>query len=170
MTTRDSGRSRLYDAEQLVMSIFTRAGAGRVVELAGANVTVPAEAQFASADSVRDHVERVLAMPSVRERFPRARVAVAVRERRGHTRAEYRSAAYSSGGLPEIAIPTSTEGRWALRELVVLHEIAHHLDDSGGPAHGRGFADTLIDLVSLVLGPEAGFIYRVVFADSGVLG
>ncbi|MFZ2241198.1 MAG: TIGR04338 family metallohydrolase, partial [Gordonia amarae] len=58
---------------------------------------------------------------------------------------------------------------WALRELVVLHELAHHLDDSGGPAHGPGFVHTLITLVGLVLGPEAEFVYRVVFTDSGVL-
>ncbi|NED63403.1 TIGR04338 family metallohydrolase, partial [Streptomyces sp. SID10244] len=37
------------------------------------------------------------------------------------------------------------------------------------PAHGREFAVGLTDLVGLVLGPEAGFVYRVVFGDSGVV-
>ncbi len=68
----------------------------------------------------------------------------------------------------EIAIPSAADGRWALRELVVLHELAHHLDGTTGPAHGRGFVLTLIELVGLVLGPEAAFVYRVVLSDSGV--
>ena len=32
----------------------------------------------------------------------------------------------------------------------------------------RGFVLTLIELVGLVLGPEAAFVYRVVLSDSGV--
>lgn len=171
MRARDTGRGALYDAESMLLAMFARSGSGRGVEIAGTTVTLPVEAQFASADSVRDHVGRVLAMPSVQARFPRAAVPVVVRERRGHAKAEYIRVGGAGSRTPgEIAIPTSGEGRWALRELVVLHELAHHLDDSDGPAHGRGFVVTLIDLVELVLGPEAGFVYRVVLADSGVLG
>lgn len=162
MSTRDSARSRVYEAERLVHRMFDRAGTGRVVELAGTQVTMPPEARFSSAEAVADHVTKVLAMPSVRERFPRAAVPVSVRSRRGHRAAEYHRL------TAEIAIPESTDGRWALRELVVLHELAHHLDDSGGPSHGRGFVICLIDLVDLVLGPEAAFGYRVIFGDSGV--
>ena len=155
-------RSRFYAAERLVLNMFDRAGPTRTVQIAGAELTLPVEARFGSIDSVRDHVREVLAMPAVQERFPRAAVQVSVRARRGSRQAHYQ---------PEsamIAIPESREGRWAMRELVALHEIAHHLDDSGGPAHGPGFADTLIDLVGIVLGPEAAFVYRVVFADSGL--
>lgn len=101
--------------------------------------------------------------PAVRARFPRAVEPVTVRSRRGHAAAEYRPA------RAEIAIPDSREGRWALRELVVLHEIAHHLDDGPGPAHGRGFVLVLTELVGTVLGPEAGFVYRVIMADAGVV-
>lgn len=175
------GRARFYAAERLVHHMFDRAGSSRTVQLAGTDLTLPVEARFASVDSVRDHVARVLDMPAVRTRFDRSRLPVLVRERRGHRSAhyeyesgEYESGEYGSGecgsgGDPEIAIPSSADGRWALRELVVLHEIAHHLDDPTGPAHGRTFANTLIDLVELVLGPEAGFVYRVVLSDSDVL-
>ncbi|AZG48173.1 TIGR04338 family metallohydrolase [Gordonia insulae] len=166
MTPRDAGRSRLYEAERMVLQMFERPGVGRTVRIAGTEVTLPVEARFASVDSVSDHVDRVLAMPAVRARFTRAGESVGVRERQGHRSAHYHRTA---SGTAEIAIPSSSEGRWALRELVVLHELAHHLDDSGGPAHGRGFVDTLIDLVAAVLGPETGFVYRVVFGDSGVM-
>ncbi|MEE3851262.1 TIGR04338 family metallohydrolase [Gordonia sp. LSe1-13] len=166
MRPRDVGRARLYAAERLVHRMFDRAGSSRTAQLAGAEITLPSEARFASVDSVRDYVSRVLAMPTVRARFPRTTAPVAVRERRGFTSAEYRT---SSAGEAQIAIPSSADGRWALRELVVLHELAHHLDDSDDPAHGRGFAVTLIDLVGLVMGPEAGLVYRVMFGDSDVL-
>ncbi|MFW0786102.1 TIGR04338 family metallohydrolase [Gordonia sp. CPCC 206044] len=165
MTPRDVGRGRLYEAERLVHRMFDRVGSDRTVQIAGTELTLPVEARFASVDSVRAHVDRVLAMAVVRERFPRAVEPLTIRARRGHRSAEYIRA---PGREPQIAIPSSADGRWALRELVVLHELAHHLDDSSGPSHGRGFAITLIDLVGSTLGPEAGFVYRVVFADSGV--
>ncbi|GAB89586.1 TIGR04338 family metallohydrolase [Gordonia rhizosphera] len=162
MPPRDTGRSQVYEAERLVHRMFDRGG---VVQIAGTELTLPTEAMFASAESVGDYVSRVLAMGSVRAAFTRAATPVRVRHRRGYRSAEY----HRDPDGPVIAVPTSQEGRWALRELVVLHEVAHHLDDSAGPAHGRGFVVTLIDLVGLVLGPEAAFVYRVVFADSGVL-
>ncbi|MGV9826359.1 TIGR04338 family metallohydrolase [Gordonia sp. NPDC003429] len=164
---RDTGRTRFYEAERMAMRLFEGAGAGRTVRLAGTELTLPVEVVFGSVTSVRDYVSRVLAMPVVVQRFSCATHPVSVRTRRGHRAAEYRPAG-PARRTAEIAIPESSEGRWALRELVVLHEIAHHLDDSTGPAHGRGFAFTLTDLVGLVLGAEAEFVYRVLLADSGV--
>ena len=157
----------MYEAERLIHRMFDNAGPGHTVQLAGTQLTLPAEARFASVEAVRDHVGRVLAMPSVRERFARAARPVDVRERRGHRSAEYLR---SESGIEQIAIPSSADGRWALRELVVLHELAHHLDDSDDAAHGRGFVVCLTDLVGLVLGPEAALVYRVVLGDSGVGG
>lgn len=162
MSPRDVGRAKLYEAERLVMRMFATAGTSRVVQIAGTELTLPAEVLFSSADAVADYTGRVLAMPAVRARFPRARTPLTVRARRGYRAAEYRPR------IGEIAIPESREGRWALRELVVLHEIAHHLDDGVGPAHGRGFVLTLTELVGTVLGPEAGFVYRVILSDAGV--
>ncbi|MCF8570103.1 TIGR04338 family metallohydrolase [Gordonia sp. HY002] len=161
--TRDSNRSAVYDAERLVHRIFERAGSTRTVQIAGTDLTVPPEAKFSSVESVRRYVDDVLAAPAVRARFPRAAHPVAVRRRRGS-----RAAHYERDGAV-IAVPDSADGAWALRELVVLHEVAHHVDDVGSPAHGRCFVDALIDLVGLVLGPETAFVYRVVFGDSGLL-
>ncbi|MCM3897290.1 MULTISPECIES: TIGR04338 family metallohydrolase [Gordonia] len=166
MPPRDTRRERFYEAERMVFRMFERAGGTHTVQLAGTELTLPVEVQFASVDSVRDYVGRVLSMPSVKQRFDAASTPVSVRARRGHRSAHY--ARRVDSDQREIAIPDSTEGRWALRELVVLHEIAHHLDDSDGPAHGREFATTLTELVGVVLGPEAEFVYRVVFADSGL--
>ncbi|GED98740.1 TIGR04338 family metallohydrolase [Gordonia crocea] len=160
----DHGRSAVYAAERMVFGLFDNVGATRMARVGGADLTLPVEARFATLESIRDYVGRVVAMPAVVDRFPRAGEPVVVRARRGASAATYESVAGQPG---VIAIPVAG-GRWALRELVVLHELAHHLDDTSDAAHGAGFRAALIDLVSVVLGPEAGFAYRVIFAESGL--
>ncbi|MCR5977874.1 TIGR04338 family metallohydrolase [Gordonia jinghuaiqii] len=171
MRERDTGRARFYEAEHLVHRLFDTASSSRVVQLAGTELTLPAEARFATIEAIEDYVRRVLDLRGVRASFPGAALPVSVRARRGETSAHYAASVRHSDGVRiggEIAIPVTGEGRWALRELVVLHELAHHLDGTTGPAHGRGFVLTLVELVGLVLGPEAAFVYRVILADSGV--
>jgi putative metallohydrolase (TIGR04338 family) len=67
-----------------------------------------------------------------------------------------------------IAVPPRTDTGWAMRELVVLHEVAHHLCDGDGPAHGTDFVATFCALAATVMGPEAGHVLRVVYAKEGV--
>ncbi len=142
-------------------------GRAHTVELAGATLTLPAEARFASVASVQQYVDRVLALPGVVEQFDRARLPLTVRDRRSAQAAHYHSA------RAEIAVPATADNRWAMRELVVLHEVAHHLDptvaaDTPGPVHGPDFVHTLIELVGQVLGPETALIYRVMLGDAGL--
>ena len=162
---RDTGRTLFYEAESVVHNLF--AAPGPAVEIAGTHLTLPPEARFGSVESARRYVAQVLSRDSVRSRFPRATIDVEVRARRGHRSAHYESSS-EAGAAPTIALPEMADGRWALRELVVLHELAHHLVEPGHPAHGPRFASTLIDLVTDVLGPEAGFVYRVILTESGI--
>jgi len=162
---RDTHRALFYEAESVVHNLF--AAPGPTVEIAGTHLTLPPEARFGSVDSARRYITQVLGRDSIRRHFPRAQVDVEVRSRRGHRSAHYEAPADTSA-VPRIALPEMADGRWALRELVVLHELAHHLTEPGHPAHGPEFASTLIDLVTDVLGPEAGFVYRVILTDSGV--
>ena len=55
-----------------------------------------------------------------------------------------------------------------MRELVVLHELAHHLAAGTGPAHGPQFVATFCDLAAAVMGPEVGHVLRVVYTKEGV--
>lgn len=50
---------------------------------------------------------------------------------------------------------------------VALHEIAHHLCDARLP-HGPQFVATFCELAETVMGPEAGYVLRVVFVKEGV--
>lgn len=158
---RDDHRRRVYDAEHLVRGMFDRAdrGTGRQVQLHGSTITLPVERRFASAASVEDYLGRVLALEAIRAEFPRSTAPIHVRVRGGAAAAHYEYADAT------IAIPESREGRWALRELVVLHELAHHLADPdvAEPAHGGAFVARTLDLVEIVMGPEAAFVLRVAY-------
>ena len=164
MSDRDTQRSRVYEAEQLVRTMFDRAADGAPVQIAGSTLTLPVERRFASLDSVRTYLAAVLALGWVREIWPRAAVEVVVRERAGATRAHYERA----GAV--VALPTHRgNSAWALRELVLLHELGHHLAPTDDDAsHGPAFVDRLLTLVDGVIGPEAALVLRITLVENGV--
>jgi putative metallohydrolase (TIGR04338 family) len=164
VSDRDSQRSKVYAAEGFVRTLFDRAAqhGSRTIDFFGASLTLPPEARFGSVDAVTRYVDEVLALPAVAARWPSAG-ALAVRARRGATAAHYENA----DGAGTIAVPDRRAADWAMRELVVLHEVAHHLHPVQ-PAHGPGFVATLGELAELVMGPEVGHVLRVVYAKEGV--
>ena len=157
MTPRDTQRAKVYAAEELVRTLFDRAAerGNRVVDFFGTQLTLPPEGRFGSVAAVQRYVDDVLA--HVGTDHP-----LRVRPRRGATAAHYERL----GNDATIAVP---DGRstWALRELVVLHEIAHHLSDAD-PPHGPEFIATFCDLAETVMGPEVAHVLRVVYAKEGV--
>ncbi|MGH3580391.1 MAG: TIGR04338 family metallohydrolase [Mycobacterium sp.] len=160
---RDTQRSKVYAAEQFVRTLFDRAAerGNRSVDFFGAQLTLPPEGRFAAVDSVQRYVDDVLSLPSVLARWP-ALTPVGVRGRRGVTAAHYE-------WTPEaavIAVP-DRQTNWALRELVVLHELAHHVAQAE-PPHGPEFVATFCELASAVMGAEVGYLLRVVYAREGV--
>ena len=167
MSARDSQRSRVYAAEEFVRTLFDRAAEhnSRAVDFFGTSITLPPEARFASVESVQRYLDQVLALPAVAARWP-APAPVSVRSRRAASAAHYESTA--DGGV--IAVPQRLSADWAMREWVVLHELAHHLLRGcvEGPAHGPEFTATFCELAAAVMGPEAGHVLRVVYAKQGV--
>ncbi|SKT52787.1 Uncharacterised protein [Mycobacteroides abscessus subsp. massiliense] len=166
MPTRDFQQQRVYDAEVLLRRLFDNARTGQnpVVTLGGVTLTLPPEALFGDIQSAETYANRVLALPSVRERFGEV-ATVRVRRRRGLHRAHYEPL------RAVIAIPDDV--RWALRELVLLHELAHHLDPSGNDAHhcvhGPEFVNTYFTLLELAMAPEAALAARIIFRDSDIV-
>ena len=160
---RDSQRSKVYAAEEFVRTLFDRTGehGNRAVEFFGTQLTLPPEGRFASAPAVQRYIDDVLALPAVRERWPAAG-PLAVRARRGIAAAHYER---SDDGAT-IAVP-ERHTTWALRELVVLHEIAHHLCGAE-PPHGPEFVATFCELSEAVMGPEVAHVLRVVYSKEGV--
>ncbi|MFZ1163742.1 TIGR04338 family metallohydrolase [Mycobacterium sp.] len=163
-SARDSQRSKVYAAEEFVRTLFDRAAehGSNSVEFFGTQLTLPPEARFGSLAAVRRYVDDVLALPAVRRQWPEV-APLRVRARRASTAAHYEN----RDGTGVIAVPSRQEADWAMRELVVLHEIAHHLCEVN-PAHGSQYATTLCTLAELVMGPEVGHVLRVVYTKEGV--
>ena len=154
---RDTQRAKVYAAEEFVRTLFDRAAehGNRVVDFFGTQLTLPPEGRFATVTAVQRYVDDVLAHVG-------ADRPLAVRARRGATAAHYER--FDDGAT--IAVPDRRTS-WALRELVVLHEIAHHLSDDD-PPHGPEFVATFCELADAVMGPEVGHVLRVVYAKEGV--
>lgn len=151
MTTqnRDVHRSAVYRAEDQWSATLDRGG---VVDFFGSVIDVPEQLRFGALEAVQTYVDDVVAHLEV--------PLVRVRHRRGGTRAHY-----SQG---EIAIPT-THG-WAMRESVVLHEVAHHVcvTDRSSGAHDRYFTATMLELADIRFGPGAALLLRTGYQAAGV--
>ncbi|MBU8834363.1 TIGR04338 family metallohydrolase [Mycolicibacterium goodii] len=159
MTARDTQRARVYAAEEFVRTMFDRAAqhSSRAIDFFGTQLTLPPEAKFGSVAAVQNYVDDVTARVGTNP--------VTVRARRGTKAAHYEI----DGAV--IAVPEQ-DTTWALRELVVLHELAHHLCAQGpaadAPAHGPEFVATYCELCQNIMGPEVGLVLRMVYAKEGV--
>ncbi|MFI9507109.1 TIGR04338 family metallohydrolase [Nocardia sp. NPDC052566] len=167
MSVRDGQRAKVYDAEQLVRGVFDRADehGNRTVELYGSQLTLPIERRFASVASVQSYADKVLALNWVRAQWDRASTPVRVRSRAGASAAHYESAD------AVLAVPLHAGGTaWALRELVVLHELTHHFEPTPGAVapHGPEFCSRYLELVDGIIGPEAALLLRTTMLGCGV--
>jgi len=136
------------------------------------------EPRFTDPSHVQEFVDRVRAhLLAAGSRYldstglDRATVPVAVRARRGHTRAHYEYDELPARGV--IAIPPrEVGGAWSLRAAVVLHELAHHL--AGPVGHGPAFRTTFLrlleDIGMPVLADLLHTAYRLHGLDTGVDG
>ena len=159
---RDTQRSKVYAAERQVARIIDLRVDFPTIQLFGSELVVPDDRKFGDIDSVQRYVDSVLRLNWVRARWSDTG-AVSVRARRGTSKAHYEGAT-ATMALP----PFERGGRWGLRELVVLHELAHHLTDASAPHHGPTFVSNLLTLVAELMGPEAEFLLRTTYLENGV--
>lgn len=158
--TRDKARARVYAAEQQVRSAIARANTAGQVDFFGSQLPVPAERRFGSLAEVSEYLEQALA--TVANEFGHLPVPT-VRLRAGDAEAHYEFATAT------IALPAASD--WAWRELVVLHELAHHitaLTSANAAAHGAEFAAVYLRLVNQQLGATAELLLRAAFDGAGV--
>jgi len=154
---KDFQKARVYGGEQDLREVWTSAIKHDVatVEFAGARFSPPIERKFGDLASIQRYIDAVLDLNWVKATWPKASWPVSVRRRKGTRFAHYQNGV--------IAIPDQVG--WAMRELVVLHELSHHL--ASGERHGPVFVGTFVALVTEILGPEAGFMLRVSMLDNG---
>lgn len=164
---RDSQRQRLYDAEQQVRRQLEFAAAGaRTITVASSTLVLPLEMRFGSLDGAQRYIDGIQATDAFGRLFPNAAaVPLRLRARRGD-----RSAHYEPPDTIALHEPQHGTG-WSLRELVVLHEVAHHAahhDLAPETAHGPRYAGAFVRLVGDVLGLETGLLLTTAFAEHGV--
>lgn len=154
---RDRQRARVYRAEDCwaLRLDAARRGAGRA-QVAGSSVLLPSELLFGSMDAAQAYADDRLGgwtVPGVR-----------LRVRRGQAKAHW-----EAPGV--IALPEPAHGTpWAMRETVLLHELAHHLAFhlDGRADHGAAFTRRMLELVTAALGEEAALALRVDYAAEQV--
>jgi len=146
---RDLHRTSVYQAEDQWSAILDRGGR---VDFFGSTVDAPVQLRFGSLEDAQIYTAHVVADLGLPE--------VQVRHRKGGTRAHY------SDGV--IAIPSYET--WAMRETVLLHEIAHHvcITRHTSAMHDARFTSSLLSLVEYRLGPEAALLLRTGYQASGV--
>lgn len=166
-TPVDSSRGAVYAAEDRVAGWLDAAAdhPERVVTIDGIEHRPEIEPRFGDVDAVQVYVDTVLAhLRDVGADFAgRERLEVRVRERAGARKAVYER------DVATIAMPPRRiGGAWSLRALVVLHELAHHLDIPGEPAHGPGFQATFLRLLEDVGMRRIAGLLHDAYVDEGL--
>lgn len=161
----DIQQKKVYDAESFVRRTLDSLAQAAVptLDFYGSSLLVPLERKFGQLDSIQCYVDAVLNLNWVRDTWPeRVVLPVHVRKRRGQKFAHYEPLTRT------LAVPDhSNSSGWAMRELVILHELAHHLCVQG-EHHGPAFASTFLHLVREVIGPEVGLLLTDAFTRHGV--
>ena len=149
---RDDQRSRVYAAEEAwaLRLDAARRGARKAV-VGGSTLTLPEELRFGTLEAAQQYVDHHAdGLPPVR-----------LRPRKGQGAAHYEPPG-------DIALPVPRYGgSWALRESVLLHELAHHVafHTQGSADHGPSYATCMLDLVARAMGEEAAFALRVEYGE-----
>lgn len=159
MSVRDNERTAVYRAEDLYTRMCERAhpadGGPVLTEIAGSQVLLPAERRFGDLDSVQRFVDAVL--PGACDQWGRSLPEVRVRRRKGAAKAHWEAPG---------TIALAEDQSW-LREFIVLHELAHHVDhhtrEQPAAAHGRPFRNALCSLHTIATGAVGGWALGVVF-------
>jgi putative metallohydrolase (TIGR04338 family) len=157
----DFQRGSVYNAERFVrrtLDCLTEQDT-RTVDFYGSTLVIPDERKFGDLASVQRYVDAVLELNWVRDTWPQHAIRrINVCARRGNRFTEYSPL----GSV--MSVPLHKQGiSWAMRELVILHEMAHHLAPRDNH-HGPVFAGACLLLVTEIIGPEVGLLLTDAYA------
>ncbi|MFM1918332.1 MAG: hypothetical protein RJB01_1847 [Actinomycetota bacterium] len=161
--SKDVNQSAVYSAEDQWTVLLDRGGQ---VEFFGSTFDVPCQKRFGDVSAMQNYVADSIA--AMREARGWMHLPIpTVRSRKGHTRAHYEPQTAA------IAIPwddTSLDAVWAARESVLLHECAHHIAHTrfASRIHDDSYVATMLTLVDVMLGEQAGLMLRVGYQECGV--
>lgn len=140
---------------EAVMKKETRDQAGKLY--AAESLAFTKNSEDMTIKECQQFINKVLARNYVQRNYPTLKNIVAL-DGRGRRSA---CATYRNGQWA-ICLP-----KWARNEFIILHEIAHHIDQSY-LAHDSYFATCLLDLVRNVIGREDALTLQAAFHLKGV--
>lgn len=159
---RDTLRAKVYAAESQVREAMESAVTAGAIDFFGSLLPPPVERRFGNLDEVEIYLRDCCVADEFRNLFGDMSVPQ-LRDRAGDDQAHYEF------DTEMIALPSESE--WAMRELVVLHELAHHVVGLRRPEaahHGDYFAAVYCALVHNNLGGAAGLMLRAAFDGQGI--
>lgn len=133
------------------------------ITLDGKTFRPETEPRFTGPDEITRYADQVLAHLRATDRHYGGREALPVRVR---PRQGDRAATYTFDDQTIAVPPYEIGGGWALRGMVVLHELAHHLH--GEPGHGPAFRATFVRLVEDIGAPVIAEMLQHAFAAEGL--
>jgi putative metallohydrolase (TIGR04338 family) len=153
----DSQKDLLYHSENKLIRLIDTNDQYAPVSVAGSTFSIPREAKFGDLASVQRYCDQVT------KHFNLSPVTCLAMRKDARSKAYYRAR--------QIHLPT-VSGRWSMRELVVLHELAHHAarseNGSACEAHGSEFAGKFVEMVDWAMGTEASMMLKIFFYENGV--
>jgi putative metallohydrolase (TIGR04338 family) len=157
----DPLKSKVYDAEFEVRFIL-RQGAGTFTDFYGSTLMIPEQKKFGDIPSVERYIRQVCELDWVRDRWSFAKNPPHVRPRKGNSFAHYERLNNM------IAVPPhdGSDHSWAMNELVVLHELAHHFTSVSG--HTTQFCLNLMDLWGEIIDPTVKLLFMRALDKRGV--
>lgn len=145
-----------YDAEFEIRFMLEHAYEARTVHAYGSTVVLPDERKFGRVENVNEYLWKVAELLDLGE--PPLAVY-----KQGRKDAHYNALQRTIHLPPHLGSHHS----WAMREIVVLHEYAHHLSREERESHGPIFCGAFVFLVEHCIGPEVAFLLRCAFAERG---
>lgn len=162
---RDFQRARVYRAENSWADRLDAARRGApLASVGGSELLLPGERRFGTLDAAAAWCAAVLKLPAV-QAIAGALPSPEIRPRAGPKAAHWEPPA-------TIAVPVPPQGEpWALRESVLLHELAHHVGHLTGLAdsHAPPFPALVLLMTEQVLGEQAAFALRVDYGRERVV-
>jgi len=154
-------KEKIYQVEFALRDILDVANEGdRTYRIAGMELTMPVEYKFGELDHIQKYANAVIRDYNGRHGTRHKKVRVVEGRKSLHRKAYY------THSMARITLPQRDRGSWAWRQVVVLHEIAHHLASCHG--HGVEFARVMLDLLENYVGPQAGLVYMILLDKEGI--
>jgi len=154
-------KEKIYQVEFALRDILDVANEGdRTYRIAGMELTMPVEYKFGELDHIQKYANAVIRDYNGRHDTRHNKVRVVEGRKSLHRKAYY------THSMARITLPQRDRGSWAWRQVVVLHEIAHHLASCHG--HGVEFARVMLDLLENYVGPQAGLVYMILLDKEGI--